>query len=644
MCGICGWLDFGGKIDYSVIERMNNIARHRGPDDEGYTAIGDKIVSLKGNDTCDLNENLGNIQEYEEQAFLAMGHRRLSIIDLSPAGHQPMVSSDGTKCLTFNGEIYNYIELKEELTSLGYQFYTNSDTEVLLQAYAHWGEDCVTHFIGMWAFVIWDSVENKLFCSRDRLGAKPFYYYKDPKRFVFSSEIKQICANPMVPRKINEDIMVAQIMWGITDFSKETLIKDIYALPGGYNLRIVLNKRREEFKEFSIYNYWDIDVEQDRVKAYGSDLFEELKSAVSIRTRSDVPIGVLLSGGLDSSCLVAEISQLYREQGKESSLLDTYTSCYEDFEEGDERNYAQAVNEYCGVKQNFIYPNPQDTFTSFEKMVWHMEGGFSFSTLGSFMTLNEISKRGAKVLINGQGSDETMFGYERYYAYYFKDLLAKGKFRKFVSEYKQASRNSRLNMKLLMQYFLYFNIPFIRKARCYARMKSYVSSSVKRNFLQNKEIHEYLFFGSLKKLQYNELRGTQLTHILRMDDRAYMAFSMESRVPYIDYRFMEAAVKISEEEKIQNGYTKYLLRKYIEGRLPDHVVWRNDKMGWPSPSKRWVERFDQDRVRELFDNARTGKYFNVGELKKLYLKDPASWPIEQFMIVELFVRQFDVQM
>lgn len=448
MCGISGWLDIKRRIDYAVFERMNNIAKHRGPDDEGYASINEEMILLCGEDTFDPSGQ-ENILKHKKEGFLVLGHRRLSIIDLSSAGHQPMKNAAETLCLTFNGEIYNYIELRKELEQLGYTFSTHSDTEVLLHSYSQWGEACVHRLNGMWAFAIWDDKNNKLFCSRDRLGAKPFRYYKDDEKFLFSSELKQLCVNPQIQRNLNEEILTAQIMWGITDFSQETLIKDIRVLPGGYNLSITLNEDRTCFQNFSIKQYWDVTIPEVKTK-YPSEIFQTLRDAVRIRTRSDVPVGVLLSGGLDSSCLVAEISTFFKEQGKNPTLLNTYTSCYEDFKEGDEREYAEAVNQYCHTTQNYIYPDEKDTFSIFQKMVWHMEGNCSFSSIGSFITLREVAKKGAKVLINGQGSDGTMFGYERYYAFYFKELIKKGKIKKTISEYRKAADSSALTLKMLI--------------------------------------------------------------------------------------------------------------------------------------------------------------------------------------------------
>lgn len=627
------------EIRYDILEKMNNTARHRGPDDEGYMAITDNLsYPLRGGDTCTELSDLACISDFKMKAFLAFGHRRLSIIDLSVAGHQPMQKISRGICVTYNGEIYNYIELRQELEKMGYSFLTQSDTEVLLCAYEAWGENCVAHFNGMWGFAIWDSQENKLFCSRDRLGAKPFYYYKNEDSFFFSSELKQLCANPAIPRKLNENIMAIQIMWGIADFSEETLIKDMFSLPGGSNLVIRLDESREHILDFSIYPYWEIDTE---TKAESPHLYEHLRDAIRIRTRSDAPIGVLLSGGLDSSVLVAEIGEFYEEQGKERSELNTFTSCYHEFPEGDEKAFAENVNDYCGTTPNYLYPDEQDTYKWFEKMVWHYEGHFNFSCMGSFMTLKQVADSGVKVLINGQGSDELLLGYEKYYAYFLKDLIKHGKFLKAIKGFLKAYQNSGMTVVSLLKFIAYFPFPSVRKRYCFNKIKRYVTNKTKELF-NNKTVYQYLFFDSLSKLQFNELRRTSLRTILRLDDRGYMAFSLESRVPYIDYRYIEDAVEIREEEKIQNGWTKYPLRKFIDKRLPDEVVWRKNKMGWPSPKERWVSRFSEECVQDLFEHARCSKYFNISELKKLYQVRPSAGPIEKFMIIETFVRLFDV--
>lgn len=646
MCGICGWINIKNNLDPDTLIAMNNIVKYRGPDDEGYALF--SLIETKhfrGQDSKNIELPLLDKNVIPHNTIGAFGHRRLSILDLSKAGHQPMSSKDDLYCLTYNGELYNYIELKEELIHLGYTFTSSCDTEVLLKSYEEWGEDCVLHFNGMWAFALWDSIEKKLFCSRDRLGAKPFYYYLSENQFIFASEIKQLCQNPQIERIINDEILVSQVMWGITDYSEETLIKDVKALMGGTNLTINIDFEDNSlrFTNIQITRYWDIDTTQEKYETAIEDAFTAHKNAVEIRTRSDVPLGILLSGGLDSSSLVAEVSEYYKKIGISPENIKTFTSCYNDFDEGNEKNFAHIVNEYCGTKECFIYPNEFDTWGWYKKMIWHCEGKVALTALGAFLTLNEISKIGMKVLLNGQGSDETMFGYERYYSWYLKDILHRDGIKGAIKSLKEAAKNSKLSASQLLKYYIYFNSFEIRKHRCLNRMRPYISHYTEMHFRNNKSVKKYLCFKTLSQLQYNELRGTQLTHILRCDDRMYMAFSMESRVPFIDYRYIEAAVKIPEEEKIVNGYTKYPLRKFISNRLPNEIVWRKNKMGWPSPRNRWIQRFDKKEMEKLFDNPRSKKYFNIESLLALYKQNPEAYAIEQFINIELFMRMFDVK-
>ena len=643
MCGICGWLNTDYQINIETFKKMNNIVRHRGPDDEGYALISKHTVSLyRGADSHNSRLPLF-ANDSTENDFLAMGHRRLSILDLSEKGHQPMCSQDGQLCVTFNGEIYNYIELRQELAAKGYTFHSGSDTEVLLAAYREWGERCVERFNGMWGVAIWDAEKRRLFCSRDRLGAKPFYYYKDDKNFMFSSELKQLCKNPIVPREMNDHILVTYVMWGLSDYSDECWLKHIKELRGGFNLVLDVTCTNEDcrIEQFKVYPYWDVDTYCEKKDSAVVDTMSVFADSVKIRTRSDVPIGVMLSGGLDSSALVAEASEYFRLTGRAPSEISTFTSCYEDFREGDERDFAHAVNAFCGTTENFIYPDETDTLSAWAKMIWHQEGETSISALGAFLFLREISKTGLKVMLNGQGSDETMFGYERYYAWYLKDVFDRDSFGGFVREWQKAVANSRLSYAELLAYMICFlNYP-VRKTRNYLRMRKWASSYTLKLFNDNKTVNRYVVFKDLEEMQYNELRNTQLTSILREDDRRYMAFSIESRVPFIDYRYIECAVKIPEQLKIVDGYTKYPLRKYIEGKLPDSVVWRKNKMGWPSPRARWIDRFDKTQVVAMLKEPRSSKYFDVQAICTLWENDPYHYAIEAFLNVEIFMRLFE---
>ncbi len=337
MCGITGWINIAGGFNKQTFYNMTNVIRHRGPDDEGYTFVTQKdIHHLSGKDT--KVRNLIDINGFNDDAsvFLAFGHRRLSIIDLSVAAHQPFSSDDESVILTFNGEIYNYLELREELREKGYCFSTTSDTEVLMKAYLEWGEECVDHFNGMWAFAIWDTRLHRIFCSRDRLGAKPFFYYKDDENFIFGSEMKQICQNPVVDRKINDEALTNWIMWRFTDYSQDTLIKEIYSLQGGYNLSMEI-KEDHSFGDMVISQYWDLDINSQKDSKAVREALRCHEDAVKIRMRSDVPIGVLLSGGLDSSVLTAEISENTKNDGKDAKEVNTFTSCYKNYEQADEK-------------------------------------------------------------------------------------------------------------------------------------------------------------------------------------------------------------------------------------------------------------------------------------------------------------------
>lgn len=643
MCGICGWLNTEYQIDIETFKQMNNIVKHRGPDDEGYALVSKYAISLyrgteSHNSSLPLFENVST-----ECGFLAMGHRRLSILDLSEKGHQPMCSDDGRFCVTFNGEIYNYIEVRRELIAKGYMFRSGSDTEVLLAAYREWGERCVERFNGMWGFAIWDAKKGRLFCSRDRLGAKPFYYYQDDENFMFSSELKQLCKNPIVPREMNDQILVTYVMWGLSDYSDECWLKHIKELRGGFNLVIDVTCTDEacRIEQFKVYPYWDVNTCCEKNGSAIADTMAVYADAVKIRTRSDVPIGIMLSGGLDSSALVAEASEYFRTTGRAPSEINTFTSCYEDFHEGDEREFAHAVNEYCGTTENFIYPDEEDTLSAWEKMIWHQEGETGISALGAFLLLREIGKTGLKVMLNGQGADETMFGYERYYAWYLNDVFDRENLCGFIREWQHTVANSRLSYTESLAYMLYFLNYSVRKTRNYLRIRRWISPYTLNLFKEDESVRRYVVFKNLEELQYNELRNTQLTHILREDDRRYMAFSIESRVPFIDYRYIECAIKIPERLKIVDGYTKYPLRKYIESKLPKSVVWRKNKMGWPSPRKRWIDRFDRKRIAQMLKEPKSAKYFDVSAICALWENDPYHYAIEAFLNVEIFMRLFD---
>lgn len=639
MCGISGYLDFDNCVNIGTLRRMTDIIKHRGPDDEGYALFGkEKIVFARGDDTqkeCNISEHINNIKH--SRCFLGFGHRRLSIIDLTVAGHQPMQLHEEELYITYNGEIYNYLEVREELQSLGYCFRTNTDTEIILQSYRAWGQDCVNHFNGMWAFALYDLKNQCIFCSRDRIGAKPFYYYYKGNHFVFGSEIKQLCQDDYFENKLNEKLLRITLLFHLQDFSEETLIKNIYSLPAGHNLIIKLDINNERIVKVEKRSYWDLQIPKNKKK--NNNWYSYLKDGVKLRLRSDAPLGVLVSGGVDSTLLIKEICSYGKSTGEfKPEDIATFTSCYKNENIHDETYYAHLVNESCGTNEHLIYPGCDDMLSIYQKMIWHFEDAAPFSTLGSFMTLHEVSKVGVKVVINGQGGDESMLGYERYYTSYLWQSLKQTP-KEFINMYKQIVNSSKLTMKQLLQYLVYFLFPKIRIIRNKWGMRKVLSATFMKDF-DCQDVLELLQFKDFDKLIYNELRKTQLPHILRMDDRGYMAFSMESRVPLIDYRYLQAAVEIDPMQKIRNGYSKYLFREKMKDDIPEEVVWRKNKNGWSSPAQKWIERFDEKRVKEMLEHPISGKYFNMQYVKNAWKMKKSGRELESFFFVETFCRMF----
>ena len=643
MCGIAGIVNFPNGINSKLLKNMTACISHRGPDDEGYVFVAEnRLVYGKGQDSCieiKRDHSYLNVESIKgEEFFLGMGHRRLSIIDVSSEGHQPMYR-DGC-VIVFNGEIYNYLEIKSELVELGMSFKTETDTEVILAAYQRWGEDCVSHFNGMWAFAIWDAKERKLFCSRDRFGVKPFYYYLDTNKFVFGSEIKEIIQDSTIDKVMDEETLAVNLIYGVCDYNERTLIKDIVALKAGHNFILTVDKNYMKIDGTRLEQYWDISFSNQTIDK--KILGQEIERSIKYRLRSDVPVGALLSGGLDSSSLVTLICRQLKSEGKRTEEFQTFTACYDDAPEHDERKFAHLVNVYNGCKENLIFPQITEVEKNFEAAVWHLEGIASFKILGTFAVIEAASNKGIKVIINGQNGDETLMGYERYYAFYFMDLIKRGRLVKFLKEYYRASKHSKYSLKTLLLFYFYFCFPFVRKLKKRMDGKKYIKQRVFKS-LNKKLVNNLLFPHNLNQLMYNELKATQLPHIIRMDDRSYMKYSVESRIPFLDYEYVEKAVNVLPEEKIKNGYTKNILREYMDDKMPKEVTWRTDKKGFSSPAERWACYYSNEYMENLFRTARSKKYFDIDAIKEVFQKDPGNHIISDFLSVELFMRLFHVQ-
>ena len=476
MCGISGYLNLTSGVRTNVLRRMNDVIRHRGPDDEGYALIGPSGCSVYGGPDSDKSLTLEPLEHADgSHAFLGLGHRRLSILDLSPSGHQPMRLPERELTVVYNGEIYNYVELRQELTDLGYVFHTSCDTEILLKAYCQWGEDCLEHFNGMWSFALWDGKEHKLFCARDRLGAKPFHYYYKNGIFLFGSELKQLCQDDQISRRFNLNYLAANLVHHISDFDDQTLIQDMKALAPGHCLTLRVSADWTQVENFSIRQYWNLNTEYLEglsAEEWKRRVAEEFSRSCRWRLRSDAPVAALLSGGLDSSCLVTELCS----QMSDPSSLQPFTTSSPGRADCDEWDFAKMVIDACGCTGHQILPDPtQNIEHRFEELIWHIEGIGGLSLLGPKILLDDINQRGIKVVLNGQCGDETMFGYERYYAFYFADLLKQGKVATALREFQLAAQHSRFSLSLLFQMLFYFNVAPVQDTRSLKGAAAFVS-------------------------------------------------------------------------------------------------------------------------------------------------------------------------
>lgn len=555
MCGIAGILMQGNpRSKEKMIREMTRAVVHRGPDGEGFF----------------LDENL------------ALGHRRLSIIDLTEAGHQPMHSED-KYVLVFNGEIYNYLEVRSELLALGYVFHTASDTEVILAAYDKWGEDCVQRFNGMWAFALYDKSAQKVFCSRDRFGVKPFYFTQHSSAFFFGSELKQLLLH-CPRRKANLNVLMDYLVLGLEDHNEETFFEGITKLQAGHNLLFDLRTH-----SYSIQQYYSIRIDKSASlwdeQESTARFRKELERSISYRMRSDVKVGTCLSGGLDSSSIASLSARLYATTtpGRKFTAI---TASSED-KVNDEFGYAKMVVDSSGLDWNVVKPSAADFRTVMEEVIRTQEEPFgSPSVFMQYFVMQKSRALDCPVLLDGQGGDEILLGYERYYPAYLMSLPWRLRLKGLLS----SSRNSKLSAATLFRMYFYFTNSGLRMKRQRSR-----SSFVKPAYfdLLSRDLLEKIAasYSDIQEMQKLELTHTQLPHLLRYEDRNSMRHSVESRLPFLDFQLVEMSLSLNNSFKIREGFTKYILRKATEDVLPREIAWRKNKFGFESPPS-WLS--DQD--------------------------------------------------
>ncbi|MGN6605325.1 MAG: asparagine synthase (glutamine-hydrolyzing) [Ginsengibacter sp.] len=597
MCGIAGIVKKNGdEVSEREIKVLTDIIAHRGPDDEGFYISGQ----------------------------LGLGHRRLSILDLSSAGHQPMIYND--LIITYNGEIYNYLELKKELESAGFHFQTHTDTEVIEAAYLFWGEDCVNHFNGMWSFVIYDPRKNILFCSRDRFGIKPFYYINNTEIFAFGSEIKQL--HSLGYRKVNTKILVDYLFIGYENHSQETFFKDVFQLEPAHKLVYNIGTG-----EITIKQYYRLEL-KDNIKDLGldesADLYaSRINKAISLRLRSDVKVGTCLSGGLDSSYIASVAAKYYNE--KSNNNFTSITAQSGD-PMNDETKYAKMVVDSSNLDATFTRPAKNDISEDIRRIIYHQEEPFGGpSILMQYYVMKSAKESGCSVLLDGQGGDETLLGYERYYMSFLRNL----RFGDSLRWFKKINEKSRLSLKEVVLYFFYFNFSFLRIYGLRRRIRG-----IRRKYkkcLNNQLIYEYAkSTRNTYDLQYLEITKTQLRHLLNYEDKNSMAWSVETRLPFLDFEALETAFSIKAKYKIYDGWSKYILRKVGEKVLPPEIAWRKNKVGFEAPKKFW--NIDKDYEPLISNSKILNQIFkDISKAKNEKLR----W---KFLMIALWEREFDMEM
>ena len=594
MCGIAGILLHASNPNASFhLKKMTDAIAHRGPDGEGHW--------------------------HNKKESVHLGHRRLSVIDLSENAAQPMTYANRYH-IVHNGEIYNYIEVKSFLQNKGYSFTSQSDTEVILAAYDFWKEKCLQQFDGMFAFAIWDEKEEQLFAARDRFGEKPFYYYEDEENFVFASEMKALWAIG-VEKKTDDKMLLNYLTLGHVQNcvdKEQTFFESIYSLPPSHYL--VYKPPAHQSK---ITKYWSIDKEI-KVDIPASDAVEKFNelfnSSVIKRLRSDVAIGTSLSGGLDSSTIAATINLINNKNGQPGKLQ-TFSAVFPGFE-NDESKYIQVLTVNSGIENFQINPTAIGLINDFEKLCYHQEEPFQSAGVFAQYKVFELAKQQqVKVLLDGQGADEVLAGYPRYIHWYLQEVLSRHKLGATQKERNAFRKNNQPFHWDIKNYFAAF-LP--SHAAIQLEKKEYHKTihhpDIRTAFLESVKgrdwegIHKPIVTKLNDILHFNTME-MGLEELLRFADRNSMAHGREVRLPFLSHELVEFIFSLPAHLKMHDGWTKLLLRKAMDKKLPDEIVWRKDKVGFEPPQKYWM----QDPALQEYIHESKRKLVSTGILSKKVL-------------------------
>lgn len=621
MCGICGIVatDLSVRVDESRIERMMQFLQHRGPDDRGL---------------------------YLDNGTVALGHTRLSIIDLA-SGRQPIFTEDGTKCIFFNGEIYNYLEIREELLKKGHTFSTRSDTEVILHLYEEKGVDCVKDLRGMFAFAIWDMKEKALILARDRLGIKPLYYAVGPAFLCFASEIKSILASGLVEKALNPAAIDQYLALNYT-VGPRTMLRDVSKLMPGH----VLVYRRGRV---NVAEYWDFDAIEETTDSF-AECYEKMgvliEDCVRSHLMSEVPLGAFLSGGVDSSVTVGLMTKLTGKPVK------TFTVGYEDAREVSELKYARIVADHFGTEHHEFILQPKRFMDIVSRVLWHLDEPVAeFATI-PLLLLSELAKTYVTVLLSGEGADEIFAGYP---VYRLMNLIEK------YQRLPTAIRNGFLGQLAGLwlenrregKYLDWLSLPLERRylgngSYFTDRMRDSLYSEDFKNTLNRAELHTLLdgYYAKvagrdpIRRMLYVDTKTWLPEDLLVKADKMTMAAAVELRVPFLDHKLVEFATSLPSSMKATMWQSKYIFKKYAEAMLPKEIVYRR-KRGFPVPVKQWLRKELTATAGEILLDSRTAQrgFFNESYIRRLFechisSREDYSKNLWNLLVLEIWLRIF----
>jgi asparagine synthase (glutamine-hydrolysing) len=578
MCSIAGIISLDPKhVDPAVLEKMNEVQQHRGPDGKGYYF------------------------HQQEEIHIGFAHRRLAILDLTENASQPFRYLD-RYVLIFNGEIYNYQEIRLALVSKGYTLRSTGDTEVIAAAYDAYGEACLDHFDGMFAFALWDEKETKLFCARDRFGEKPFHYHynRGQHAFYFASEIKALFAAG-IERRVDQSMLYNYLTLGASkraDIPQQTFYQDIFQLPPAHH---IVFKPHE--KKPVVGRYWDLDKESKSEMQEGQALerFNELLyTSVERRMRSDVPIGTSLSGGLDSSSIVAIASSdsgnTFTHQG--------FSAVFPGFEK-DESAKIKTLADHFDLSVFSVTPTADDLCQKLKELLFYQDEPVgSASVFAQYMVYEKAKEKGVKVLIDGQGADEVLGGYPKYTHWFLQEMIKLNGWKKTSSMAAAFKANE-------------FLFHWSWKNRMAARLPYYTATRLKKNALRTQRSNPYIskafaaaqdeesvfkpVVEKLNDIQYSDLMIQGLEELLRYADRNSMAHGREVRLPFLSHELVQFVISLPASFRMKNGFTKWMLRTVMNKKLPDEIVWQKGKIGFEPPQQKWMQ---QDCVQRAIRDSR----------------------------------------